>query len=308
MSRICVYREEDGCWKSQPLTMARVERDIQNLVENHMEVYFGVRFLQSEWDIGCGRMDSIGIDENNRPVIFEFKRNQDSGVILQGLSYLDWLLDHKDAFKSLVHEKLGQDYPISDCSDPVVYCVAYEFSRFDTKALNQIGKNIQLIKYKLLGNDMIIFEFVNEFNCITKNSKSSFGWSSNEDGTTHELDNYGAECDCKRIIKKIDNLPQETRKLYNIVCDIIEQFNLERNVTINYIAYKNIKNVVCISADKKHVYVYPKLEIENDRLNDYIEDVSSINGEPGRFRITITDETQIEQVRDIIERACSQSI
>ena len=43
-------------------------------------------------------MDSIGIDENNCPVIVEYKRSSNENIINQGLFYLDWLLDHKDAF------------------------------------------------------------------------------------------------------------------------------------------------------------------------------------------------------------------
>ena len=54
-------------------------------------------------------MDSIGIDENNSPVIFEYKRSSSENVINQGLFYLDWLLDHKADFKLLVIEKLGME-------------------------------------------------------------------------------------------------------------------------------------------------------------------------------------------------------
>lgn len=52
-------------------------------------------------------MDSIGIDEDNSPVIFEYKLNINPNVINQGLFYLDWLLSHKADFTLLVQEKLG---------------------------------------------------------------------------------------------------------------------------------------------------------------------------------------------------------
>ncbi len=54
-------------------------------------------------------MDSIGIDENHCPVIFEYKRSVNENVINQGLFYLNWLLDHKDSFKILVIEKWGME-------------------------------------------------------------------------------------------------------------------------------------------------------------------------------------------------------
>ena len=70
-----------------------------------METFFGFRFLKSEYVITAGRMDSIGNDENNSSVIFEYKRSSSENVINQGLFYLDWLLDHKADFI----ESLGDD-------------------------------------------------------------------------------------------------------------------------------------------------------------------------------------------------------
>ena len=55
---------------------ATLEKTLQDLVEKNMETFFGVTFLQSEYVIANGRMDSIGIDENNCPVIFEYKQTE----------------------------------------------------------------------------------------------------------------------------------------------------------------------------------------------------------------------------------------
>ena len=89
-----------------------------------MEKFFGVRFLKSEYVITNGRMDSIGIDENNCPVIVEYKRSSNENIINQGLFYLDWLLDHKDAFHMLVAEKYGYEYVKNiDWSAPCVICM-----------------------------------------------------------------------------------------------------------------------------------------------------------------------------------------
>ena len=84
-----------------------LEKELQTVIENNMNIFFGVTFLASEYrTTDGGRMDSIGIDENHCPVIFEYKRSVKENVINQGLFYLNWLLDHKDSFKVLVIEKL----------------------------------------------------------------------------------------------------------------------------------------------------------------------------------------------------------
>lgn len=90
--------------------LAQVEADVQGLVEAHMETMLGVRFLASEYAIDCvdgGRIDSLGLDENGAPVIVEYKRGTDAGVINQGLYYMAWLTNHKDAFQGLVRDRLG---------------------------------------------------------------------------------------------------------------------------------------------------------------------------------------------------------
>ena len=129
-----------------------LEKQLQTTIEQNMETFFGVRFLKSEYMITSGRMDSIGIDENNSPVIFEYKRSSSENVINQGLFYLDWLLDHKADFKLLVIEKLGMEVADQiDWSVPCVICIASDFTKYDVHAVNQMQRNIKLVKYRKNG-------------------------------------------------------------------------------------------------------------------------------------------------------------
>ena len=63
----------DGEVKEIKQTTFTLEKELQNIIEKNMQLFFGVTFLGSEYVIPNGRMDSIGIDENNCPVIFEYK-------------------------------------------------------------------------------------------------------------------------------------------------------------------------------------------------------------------------------------------
>ena len=87
-----------------------VERSLQTLIERDSETFLGVTFLASEYSTGKthgGRIDTLAIDEDDCPVIIEYKRSTNENVINQGLFYLDWLLDHKAEFQLLVQQKLG---------------------------------------------------------------------------------------------------------------------------------------------------------------------------------------------------------
>ncbi|MEU6182445.1 hypothetical protein ABZ830_32640 [Streptomyces coeruleorubidus] len=68
------HTAKDGVTEVMP-RLAEEEADVQDLIEAHMETMLGVRFLASEYSTGPvhgGRIDSLGIDENNAPVIVEF--------------------------------------------------------------------------------------------------------------------------------------------------------------------------------------------------------------------------------------------
>jgi predicted transport protein len=142
-----------------------LEKSLQKQIEQHLETFFGVRFLATEHGTGAkhgGRIDTLGIDENGCPVIVEYKRALNENVINQGLYYLDWLMDHKAEFELLAHRKLGGKVAEAiEWSTPRLLCIAGEFTKYDAYAVQQINRNIELIRYRKYGDDLILFELVN---------------------------------------------------------------------------------------------------------------------------------------------------
>src|SRR5206468_9042126 len=128
MSDIKLFRIANGSVSELTGTSVALEKSLQNLMEQHLESFLGVRFLASEYSTGkthAGRIDTLGLDENNCPVIIEYKRSLNENVINQGLFYLDWLLDHKAEFVLLVQQKLGAEPAQSiEWSNPRLLCIA----------------------------------------------------------------------------------------------------------------------------------------------------------------------------------------
>jgi len=89
--------------------VAKNEQEIHKLISKNLETILGVRFLQSEYEFSTGRIDTLGVDENNSPVIVEYKKAKSSDVIIQALYYKNWLMDHKADFKLLCKEKLEEE-------------------------------------------------------------------------------------------------------------------------------------------------------------------------------------------------------
>lgn len=141
------------------------EKSFQQLLEGQLDAFLGVTLLASEYATGKthgGRIDSLGIDENRCPVIVEYKRSTSQNVINQGLFYLDWLLDHKAEFSLLVIDRLGrQAADAIEWSSPRLLCLASDFTRYDEHAVKQINRNIELVRYRLYGRDLVLLELVN---------------------------------------------------------------------------------------------------------------------------------------------------
>ena len=150
MSDIQLFRLASGTAQELSGRAAAVEKQLQSLIEAQMPTFLGVRFLASEYTTGKthrGRIDSLGLDENGCPVIIEYKRHSNENMMSQGLFYLDWLLDHRAEFQWLVMEKLGKDVANEiDWTGTRLLCIAADFTRYDQHAVQQIPRNIELIR------------------------------------------------------------------------------------------------------------------------------------------------------------------
>ena len=242
-----------------------LEKEMQTLIEQNMETFFGVRFLESEYTVTNGRMDSIGIDENNSPVIFEYKRSQNENVINQGLFYLDWLLDHKADFKLLVIEKLGMEAANHiDWSVPCVICIAHNFTKYDLHAVNQMQKNIKLVSYRKYNDDLL-------------------------------------------HIEKLASVSEEIKKLYYAVCDFIESLgdDIVSNQLKLYLAYKKVRNMVCIEIYSKQIILFLKLNPETVDLQEgFTRDMRNIGHYgTGDLQVTLKNVADFEKAKPLLERA-----
>src|SRR5690606_21298468 len=165
MSDIQLFQLNGGNATELTGSLAPLEKSLQILIDSQMSTFLGVQFLASEYKTGKthrGRIDSLGLDENGCPVIIEYKRHSNENVINQGLFYLDWLMDHQAEFRWLVMEKLGKEAAESiEWAGTRLLCIAADFTRYDQYAVQQIPRNIELVRYKLFGEDLLLLELVN---------------------------------------------------------------------------------------------------------------------------------------------------
>jgi predicted transport protein len=302
MSEINLFSIANGVTRLESKNVA-FERELQILIEKNMPAFFGVTFLKSEFPITNGRMDSIGIDENNCPVIFEYKRSVNENVINQGLFYLDWLLDHRADFKLLVMEVLGNDAAENiDWSMPCVICIASDFTKFDLHAVNQMQRNIKLVRYKKYGSDLILFEHLNtpQVNAISDDMPAEAKSERKASGSN----NY-------TFIHSYNSVPQKTRDLYADIRNYI--LTLGDDITENqlklYVAFRKVKNFVCAQIYRQKILLFLRLDPDSVVLkNDFIEDVREKgHWGTGDLRISIGSSADFEQVKPLIDRAYNEN-
>ena len=144
MSNIKLFRLNEETWDELKCTNYPKEKEMQELIESNMKTFLGINFLKSEYFTGKahdGYIDSLGIDENYRPVIIEYKRSRGANVISQVLSYYYWLMDHKAEFKDLVSEERSKKDADRIKWLPRLLCVARDFTKHDEDAVKAINKN-----------------------------------------------------------------------------------------------------------------------------------------------------------------------
>lgn len=276
-----------------------LEKELQTLIEQNMETFFGVRFLKSEYVVTNGRMDSIGIDENNSPVIFEYKRSQNENVINQGLFYLDWLLDHKANFKLLVIEKLGMEAANNiDWSVPCVICVAHDFTKYDIHAVNQMQRNIKLVSYRKYDNDLLLLEHLN-----TPTVKPIVENTINDSDVKNSAP--------KSHIEKLAAVSDDLKNLYYAICDFIESLgdDIVSNQLKLYLAYKKVQNMVCIEIYNKQIILFLKLNPETVNLEKgFTRDMRSIGHYgTGDLQITVKNAADFEKAKPLLEKAYNEA-
>lgn len=189
------------------------EKVLQDLVENNLEEIFGIKFVASEFSTGekhGGRIDTLGLDENNSPVIIEYKWKEKNNVINQGLFYLDWLVDHKGDFEKLAEEKLRKKIRI-DWGQPRLILLASSFSKYDKYAINRMAENIELWKYTIYEEGILDIEIEGSSETTVKKGTRVTGI----DYTKYDL-NYHLSKTSKELQQKFGGIKEKILDLPNV--------------------------------------------------------------------------------------------
>ena len=306
MSDIKLFRINTGHTEELTGTTDTIEKSLQVLFEKNLESLLGVRFLATEFTTSNGgRIDTLGLDENGCPVIIEYKRAANENVINQGLFYLDWLMDHRKDFQWLVLDKLGK--PTADTVDwstPRLICVAGDFNRYDDHAVKQIQRNIELIRYRRFGTDLLMLDLI-----ATATAKTSVtGQSGLHTETTSVQSGKYKTISAVLAELETDMLDrfEALRASLLALGDDVQERTLK-----NYIAFTRIKNFACVEfrTNTSKILLYLKVSPKTVTLEPgFTRDVSTTGHYgTGDLEVSLSKPDDLDRALPLIAQSYANS-
>ena len=291
-----------------------LEKDLQTLIERNLDTVFNCRFVASEFSTGAqhaGRIDTLALSEEDNPVIIEYKKVESSELINQSLFYLHWIQDHKGDFEIAVQKRLGGGVKV-DWSDVRVICIAPNYKKYDLHAVQVMGANIELWKYRLFSNDSLYLEEV--FHTTkTSTNMPSLSLAMNHDGKNPVMVEAGRKAALSRatgvytfdehLEGKTDDIRELTATIREFILGLDE--SIEEVPKKYYVAYKISQNISCMEVKGRNVKLFLKLKPSDIPTETaHYRDVTSIGHYgTGDVEFTLASEADFEPVKAFIQMA-----
>ncbi|HHF4620692.1 TPA: DUF5655 domain-containing protein [Haemophilus influenzae] len=280
----------------------KLEKDIQRLFEENLTLLSGYIFIRSEFSIKNSRIDTLAFDpETQAFVIIEYKRQQNSSVVDQGISYLNLMLEYKADFIVEYNEK--QKFPLKrndvDWSQSKVIFVSPAFNDFQIQATNFKDLPIELWEVNRFDNDIITLNIINKLKS-SPNIKAVSNEKREELSILKEI----------KVYQESDHLADKT----DFIQELYESFrqailNLDQNIEINvrklYIAFKKDRNIADIRIQQKNLKIWINLPYgELDDPKNLAKNVSNTgHWGNGDYEIAVESTQYLEYVMSLIKQA-----
>ncbi|AXP38297.1 hypothetical protein CH563_04825 [Haemophilus influenzae] len=280
----------------------KLEKDIQRLFEENLTLLSGYIFIRSEFSIKNSRIDTLAFDpEAQAFVIIEYKRQQNSSVVDQGISYLNLMLEYKADFIVEYNEK--QKFPLKrndvDWSQSKVIFVSPAFNDFQIQATNFKDLPIELWEVNRFDNDIITLNIINKSKSAP-NIKAVSNEKREEFSILKEI----------KVYQESDHLSDKSDFIQELYEDFKQGIlNLDPDIEINtrklYIAFKKDRNIADIRIQQKNLKIWINLPYgELDDPKNLAKNVSNTgHWGNGDYEITIESTQYLEYIMSLIKQA-----
>lgn len=285
-------------------TQFSTEKQLQTLIEENLETVFNCHFVASEFSTGAlhaGRIDTLALSEENNPVIIEYKKVESSELITQSLFYLHWIQDHQGDFEIAAQKALDNGVKV-DWANIRVICIAPNYKKYDLHAVQVMGANIELWKYRLFKNDSLYLEEVFQASKAPASNQIS--------GKNLVVDTAGNKTLQDRTYtfeNHLEGKPTSIQTLMHSIREYVVGLDpaFEEVPRKDYVAYKISKNIVCMEPQHKNIKLFLKLapsDIESPPSR-YRDVTRTGHYGTGDTEFTVQTQEEFDAVKPFIELA-----
>ncbi len=220
----------------------KLEREIQKLVEENLNMLLGLDFIKSEFALNNFRIDTLAFDNETKAfVIIEYKRDKNFSVIDQGYAYLSLMLNNKADFILEYNESKNKTLKRTDVdwSQSKVIFISPMFTTYQREAINFKDLPIELWEIKKFENNTLSFEQIQK-----TTAKESIKTISKSDDI---VENVSKEIVVYSEQDHLSKAEFETKELYEQLKERL--LNIDDNVTTQpkkqTIGFKTDNNIFC---------------------------------------------------------------
>lgn len=288
--------------KQCDMKLFKLEREIQQLVEDNLKELFSLDLISSEFTVKNFRIDTLAFNRENKSfVIIEYKRDKNYSVIDQGYTYLSLMLNNKSDFILEHNEKhkgfLKRDDV--DWSQSRVIFISPQFSDYQTNSINFKDVPFELWEIRRFENGLI---------SLSQHRPNS---------TESIIDISGKNDDVvSKVTREVKVYTEESHYDYYNSEALKELYFSLRERIMNlgevdivprsqYIGFKRRSNFVDIAFQKNSLWLW--INLSKGRLDDpkgITRDVSSIGHYGnGDYDLKVTSESDLDYIMFLIKQS-----
>jgi predicted transport protein len=278
----------------------KLEREMQAVFEQNLQLLMGLTLVKGEFTIKNKRIDTLAYSaEMNAFVIIEYKRDKNSSVFDQGITYLKLMIENKADFVIEYNERLGKAIKRDD--------IDWDQSRVAFVSTSFNDNQIQTADFRDFAIDLWeVQRYSNNTLSVNKIKKSKTAESikaiSKQNPDAKILDQIKVYTEDDLLVAGSD----ETRELYNKFKDGILNLADDIQVIANkqYIAFRKARNIVCMNIQKKQIrmWIGAKAGTLDDAKGIAIDVSNTGHWGTGDYEVNVNSDKDLEYIMSLIKQ------
>jgi len=298
-----VYHNHTGQLEEITEKPFKLEREMQRLFEENLDVIMQLEPVKSEFTIKNKRIDTLAFDPQAVSfVIIEYKRDRNYSVVDQGFTYLSLMLENRADFIVEYNEKFKKPLKRDevDWSQTRVVFVSQGFTENQIQATNFKDINIELWEVKQYENNMIVVNPVKK-SAAAESIKPLAQKDAKLRSVTSEIKEYTEE---EHVAKASEGIAEVYQRFRSSILNLDDSIDIK--ALKYYVAFKkskkNLAAIVIQQNALKMLINAPKGELDDPK--GVARDVSSIGRwGTGDYEVRIKDDTNLEYIMSLVKQA-----